>query len=144
MRTHRSDDERFHARARVVRVLLDETGVDNVDDSVDGDGRLGDVGSEDDLSSTREERSASFPRRKRRLETHLASTLGRRLEDPSLHLGRQVGVNRTDHQFRDLVAQRSCRLFEVLLRRFNLVLALFGRAGRSARAASGEVKSKAQ
>lgn len=37
---------------RIVPLLLDSTGVDDVDDVGDGDGRLGDVGSEDDSSLT--------------------------------------------------------------------------------------------
>lgn len=43
------DDERLHAVSRVVGVLLDKAGIDDVDDAVDGDGRFGNVGGEDDL-----------------------------------------------------------------------------------------------
>lgn len=47
------DDEGVHSEARVVGVLLDEAGVDDVVDPVDREGRLGDVGGENDLASAR-------------------------------------------------------------------------------------------
>ena len=47
---HGRHDERLHARARVVRVLLAEAGVDDVDDAVDRERGLGDVGGEHHLA----------------------------------------------------------------------------------------------
>ena len=43
------DDERVDVGVRVVPLELDEAGVDDVDDALDGDGGLGDVGGHDDL-----------------------------------------------------------------------------------------------
>jgi len=50
-RTYRSDYERFHTVSRIVGVLLDESRIDNVNDTIDSDRSLSDVRSEDDLSS---------------------------------------------------------------------------------------------
>lgn len=44
------DDQRRHSRFGVVVVLLDESWINDVDNTVDGDRCLGDVGSEDDLA----------------------------------------------------------------------------------------------
>lgn len=63
--THRNDGERSHSCLRVVRVLLDESRVDNVNDSLDGDGCLSDVGSENDLKKTMIENHQSRRRRSR-------------------------------------------------------------------------------
>ena len=48
--THRLDHQRFHTGLGVIVILLDEPGIDDVDDSVDSDGGLSNVGSEDDLA----------------------------------------------------------------------------------------------
>ena len=69
-------DEGRHARHRVVLRLADAARVDDEDDVVDGDGRLGDVGRHDDFSN---------PRR----------GFG---EGEALFLGRQRGVQRDEHE----------------------------------------------
>jgi hypothetical protein len=68
--TNGSNDERFHSVARVVRVLLDETWVDDVNHTVDGDGSFGDVGSENDLEegSTRRKNQLEEEEQRRRAE----------------------------------------------------------------------------
>mmetsp|Transcript_23801 Transcript_23801/g.78855 ORF Transcript_23801/g.78855 Transcript_23801/m.78855 type:complete len:364 (+) Transcript_23801:1181-2272(+) len=68
--------ERRQTPVRVVAVLLDARAVDDVDDVVDGDGRLGDVRRHDDL-----------PR-----------ALARALEDGRLLRRRQLGVQREDRR----------------------------------------------
>jgi hypothetical protein len=54
--------------------------------------------------------------------THLPRSFRSRLENPRLHIRWQIRINRTNHQFRHLVPQRPSSLFQILLRRFNLVL----------------------
>jgi hypothetical protein len=76
----RSDDERVHSESRVVGVLLREPRVDDVVDSVDGEGRFGDVGGENDL----------------------AGAGRRRVEDTGLHLGGEGGVDGEDDEVGDV------------------------------------------
>ena len=76
------------------------TWVDDVDDVVDGDRRLGDVGREHDL----------------------ARAGRRRLEDLRLHVRRQVGVDRQHEQLGDARAEAARALRERLERRLDLVL----------------------
>mmetsp|Transcript_15244 Transcript_15244/g.32018 ORF Transcript_15244/g.32018 Transcript_15244/m.32018 type:complete len:437 (-) Transcript_15244:1676-2986(-) len=64
-------DQRFHACARIERVLLTKARVDDIDDVVNGNGSLRDVRSED----------------------HLPSPLWRFLEDLRLHVRRESGVD---------------------------------------------------
>ncbi len=86
---------------RVVRVLLFEARVDDVDDVVDGQRRFGDVRRQNDFPSP-----------------------GRRwLENLGLHVGRQVGVDGDDEKFLDLRAQLSCSLRQKFLAGLDLLLA---------------------
>jgi len=47
----RADEQRLDSDPGVVDLLLEESRVDDVDDSVDGEGGFGDVGGDDDLPS---------------------------------------------------------------------------------------------
>lgn len=94
-------DEGLHPGAGVVDVLLDEAGVDDVDDAVDREGGFGDVCGEDDL----------------------AGAGGGGLEDLCLELRGEVCVYGADDHFADLVAQLAAGLLQVLLGGVDLVLA---------------------
>jgi len=56
---HGRDNERLHARARVVGLLLAEARVHHVADAVDRQGRLGDVGRQHHLHARKERRQIS-------------------------------------------------------------------------------------
>jgi hypothetical protein len=45
------DEERFDSNTRVVNLLLAESGVDNIDDTIDGQGRFGDICRYDDFTT---------------------------------------------------------------------------------------------
>ena len=98
---HGRHDQRLHACAWVVRVLLGEARVDDVHNIVDGDRGLGDVGR----------------------EHHLARAGRRRLKDLGLHVARQVGVDWEHEQLGDLGAEAACACLQRLLRGLNLLLA---------------------
>lgn len=82
--------------------MLDKTGVNNENYTVNRDGCLCNVGGKDDFSRS----------------------LRRGLEDLGLQITREVGVDLTDNKFRDLVTQDTDGLLNVLLRRFDFVLSL--------------------
>mmetsp|Transcript_56637 Transcript_56637/g.123121 ORF Transcript_56637/g.123121 Transcript_56637/m.123121 type:complete len:454 (-) Transcript_56637:502-1863(-) len=97
---HGGDDEGVHARFRVVDLLLGEAGVDDVEDAVDGERGLGDVGRDDTLP---------LPRRTR-------------VEDTRLHLGRERRVHRVDVELGDELAERLAAFEEDLTRGVDLLL----------------------
>ena len=101
-KTHRHNDQRRHTRPWVVRILFDETGINNEHHTIYCDGCLSDV----------------------RREDHFPGTLWCRLEDLGLHVTRQICVNWTDKKFRDFVPERSRGLRKVLLRSLDFVLTL--------------------
>jgi hypothetical protein len=94
------DLEVIHTELWVVVVLLSESGIDNVIDSVDGDRRLNDVGSDDDL-----------PR-----------SLGRGLEDLGLDARDLRSVDRVYRQLRHRRSEGLHTLEEDFARRVNLLL----------------------
>mmetsp|Transcript_20473 Transcript_20473/g.61034 ORF Transcript_20473/g.61034 Transcript_20473/m.61034 type:complete len:369 (-) Transcript_20473:525-1631(-) len=62
---HRRNQQGLHSNPGVVDLLLRESGVDDVDDAVDGDGRLRDVRGDDDFAAVR---AAGVLRARRDLE----------------------------------------------------------------------------
>lgn len=82
--------------------MLHETGVNDEDDTVNGDRGFGDVSRQNDF----------------------ASAFGRRLEDFGLHFTREVGIDGTDNQLLDFVSQCSSRFCQGLLAGFDLFLSL--------------------
>lgn len=100
--THRHNDKRRHSRPRVIRVLLHESGINDKDNTVNSDGRLGDVRGKDDFSGA----------------------FRCWFENLGLHFARKVGVNGTNDELCNLVAQRASRLLQVFMAGFNLFLAL--------------------
>lgn len=47
--THRGDDEGFHARPRIVGILLDKARIDDIDDSINRNARFRDISREHHL-----------------------------------------------------------------------------------------------
>jgi hypothetical protein len=94
------DNEALHARLGVVALLLAEPRVDDVLDAVDGERCLCNVGG----------------------QHALARPLGSGLKDLSLKIGRQVGIDRTDHQLRYFRAQPSQPVLQDLLCRLDFLL----------------------
>ena len=97
---HRRHDQTLHPRARVVRVLLGEAGVDHVDDVVDRDRRLRNVG-----------RQHHLPRARRS-----------GLEDFRLLIGGEGRIDREDDELGDLGAEAARAVLQRLLRRLDLLL----------------------
>ena len=90
----------IHTELGIVMVLLSESRIDNVVDSRDGDTRLGDVGSDNDL-----------PR-----------SFRRRLEHLRLNARDLSSVNRVDTELRDLRTESLHSLEEDLARRVDFLL----------------------
>lgn len=82
MSAHRNNDQRRHTRPRIVRVLLDEAGVNHEDNAIDCNRGFCDVGG----------------------QYNLAGALWCWLKDLGLHVAREVRVDRTNDQLGDLVA----------------------------------------
>jgi hypothetical protein len=100
--TYRNNDKAGHARSRVVRILLDKARVNDKHDPINCDRGFRDVRCEHD-----------FP-----------CTFGGWFEYLGLHVTWQVCVNRADNQLRYFVAQGPSSFCEILLRCFDLLLAL--------------------
>ena len=94
------DDERLHAGACVVGLLLAEARIDDVHDAVDGERRLGDVGGEDDFARVR--RSG--------------------LEYLDLHVRGQIRVDGQHDELVDLAAESAHTLADHLGGRLDLLL----------------------
>jgi hypothetical protein len=97
----RRDNERLHRRARIETLGFLEARVDHVDDAVDRQRRLGDVGGEHDL----------------------ARAGRRRLKDFRLQVGRQRRVDARHDELADLRAERARAVRQNLGGRVDLVLA---------------------
>jgi hypothetical protein len=94
-------DQRIHSKLWVVGVLLGEPGVDHVVDPVDGDTCLGNVGCDDDFTSS-----------------------GRRgVKNSRLHLGWKGRVDGKDQKFRDLRAESFYAFIEHFACRVDFFLA---------------------
>lgn len=80
-------------RVGVERILLDSSAVDDGGDSIDGDGRFGDVCRDNNLHST-----ASATVQYGTRTTHLSITSFRRTKDGGLFLTREIRMERKDFQ----------------------------------------------
>lgn len=100
--TYRDNDQRRHPRPWVVRVLLDETGVNHKDNTVDCNRGFRNIRGQHDLPGA----------------------FWRRFENFGLHIAGKVRVDRANNQLCDLVAQRAGCFLQVFMSGFNLFLAL--------------------
>lgn len=99
---YRNNNQGRHSRPWVVRVLLDEAGVDHKDNTIDCDRGLCNV----------------------RGQHNLPGTFWRRFKNLGLHIAWKVRVDRTNNQLGNLIAQRSSCFLQVFVSGFDLFLTL--------------------